>query len=240
MAEQPLVSGETHVKSPIANPWHTALVLAVVALNGYRGVMFAVRVRAGFVPDRAQMYLRTMLVEVVMLGIVAFGVWRHGSSLQTILGERWRSAGRVLGDVGWGLALWFVALILVSILGSVGGHGRDSNQSIGYLLPRSSQEFFLWIGLSVIAGICEEAVFRGYLQRQFSALTRTVPLGIVISSAAFGAAHVYQGWSRALVIAVSAILFGWLAEWRGSVRPGMIAHAFQDGIAPVLLKMMRH
>ncbi len=240
MTEQSLASGEASVKSPIASPRHTALVLAVVALNGCRGAMFAARVRAGFVPDRTQMYLRTMLVEVVMLGIVAFGVWRRGASLQTIFGARWRRASQVLADLGLGMGLWLVGLIVVSILGSLGGHDRGSNQSIGYLLPRSSQEFFLWIGLSVIAGICEEAVFRGYLQRQFSALTRSVPLGIVLSSAAFGAAHVYQGLPRALVIAGSALLFGMMAEWRGSVRPGMIAHAFQDGIAPVLLKMMRH
>jgi membrane protease YdiL (CAAX protease family) len=240
MTEQSLASGEASVKSPIANPWHTTLVLAVVALNGYRGVMFAARVRAGFVPDRAQMYLRTMLVEVVILGIVTLGVWRHGASFDAIFGERWRKAEQVLRDVGLGLALWMAALIVVSILGSVGGHGGDSNQSIGYLLPRSSRELLLWICLSVIAGICEEAVFRGYLQRQFSALTRSVPLGIVLSSAAFGAAHVYQGVPRALVIAASAILYGVMAEWRGTLRPGMIAHAFQDGIAPMLFRIARH
>ncbi len=153
MTEQSLASGEASVKSPIANPWHTTLVLAVVALNGYRGVMFAARGRAGFVPDRAQMYLRTMLVEVVILGIVTFGVWRHGASFDAIFGERWRKAEQVLRDAGLGLALWMAALIVVSILGSVGGHGGDSNQSIGYLLPRSSRELLLWICLSVIAGI---------------------------------------------------------------------------------------
>jgi membrane protease YdiL (CAAX protease family) len=138
------------------------------------------------------------------------------------------------------MGLWLVALIVVSILGGLGGHGRDSNQSIGYLLPRSSREFFLWICLSVIAGICEEAVFRGYLQRQFSALTRSVPLGIVLSSVAFEAVHAYQGLPRAIVIAASAILYGVMAEWRGTVRPGMIAHAFQDGVAPVLFRIARH
>jgi CAAX protease family protein len=107
-------------------------------------------------------------------------------------------------------------------------------------LPRSSREFFLWICLSVIAGICEQAVFRGYLQWQFSVLTRSVPLGIVLSSAAFGAVHAYQGLGRAMVIAASAILYGAMAEWRGTVRPGMIARALQDGIAPMLFRIARH
>lgn len=240
MAEQSLALSVVSPKQRIASHWHTALVVAVVALNAYRGVMLAARVRAGLAPDRAAMYLRTMLIEVVILGIVALGVWRGGSSLHTIFGARWRSVGQVLSDLGLGLALWFVALIVVSILGSLGGHDHGSNQSIGYLLPRSSWEFFLWVCLSAIAGICEEAVFRGYLLWQFSALTRSVPLGIVFSSAAFGAAHAYQGLPRAMVIAASAILYGVMAEWRGTVRPGMIAHAFQDGIAPVLFRIARH
>jgi membrane protease YdiL (CAAX protease family) len=44
---------------------------------------------------------------------------------------------------------------------------------------------------------------------------------------------------RAAVIAVSGVLFGWFAEWRKTVRPGMFAHALQDGIAPLLLRIAK-
>jgi membrane protease YdiL (CAAX protease family) len=54
----------------------------------------------------------------------------------------------------------------------------------------------------------------------------------------FGGAHLYQGFSRAFVIFVSAILYGWFAHWRGTVRPGMFAHGIQDAIAPVLIRAM--
>ena len=93
--------------------------------------------------------------------------------------------------------------------------------------------------VSLVAGICEEAVYRGYLQRQFSALCRNVPAGIVLSAATFGAAHLYQGIARASVIAASGVLFGWFAYWRKSVRPGMVAHTLQDAVAPLLLRAMR-
>jgi len=43
-----------------------------------------------------------------------------------------------------------------------------------------------------------------------------------------------------VVIALSAILFGVVAHWRGTPRPGMFAHALQDAIAPLLLKLVRH
>jgi membrane protease YdiL (CAAX protease family) len=39
-----------------------------------------------------------------------------------------------------------------------------------------------------------------------------------------------------LLIAVFGILFGLLAYWRRSLRPGMVAHFVQDGIAGVLAR----
>ncbi len=98
----------------------------------------------------------------------------------------------------------------------------------------------MWIALSITAGVCEEVIYRNYLQRQMMALTRSIPAGIVLSAVAFGAAHAYQGLQRASVIAASALLFGLLAQKRGTVRPGMIAHSLQDAIAPLLVKLMRH
>jgi membrane protease YdiL (CAAX protease family) len=98
----------------------------------------------------------------------------------------------------------------------------------------------LWFALSIVAGVCEEAIFRGYLQRQLTALTQHVPIGIVLSASAFATVHLYQGCSRALAIAASAILFGLVAHWRRTVRPAMFAHALQDAIAPLLVRLLRH
>jgi uncharacterized protein len=108
------------------------------------------------------------------------------------------------------------------------------------LIPQTSLELFAWIALSLVASICEEAIYRGYFQRQFIGFTHSVYAGILISGAAFGAAHAYQGLQRAFVIGVSAVLFGLFAQWRGTVRPGMFAHFLQDAIAPLLIKLMRH
>jgi len=101
-------------------------------------------------------------------------------------------------------------------------------------------EALLWIALSIVAGISEEAVYRGYLQTQFTGLTNSHSIGILASAIAFGAAHLYQGLARASVIAASAVLYGLVVKWRRSVRPGMFAHALQDAIAPALLRLMRH
>jgi membrane protease YdiL (CAAX protease family) len=108
------------------------------------------------------------------------------------------------------------------------------------LLPERGIELALWIALSVSAGICEETIFRGYLQRQFTALTKSAPAGILLSAAAFGGVHAYQGFRMTILIALYGAMFGILAYWRGSVRPGMIAHAWQDSLNGVLAALIRH
>jgi hypothetical protein len=47
--------------------------------------------------------------------------------------------------------------------------------------------------VAITAGICEEIVYRGYLQRQLSAFTGSLPIAVCLQAAIFGAAHLYQG-----------------------------------------------
>jgi hypothetical protein len=72
------------------------------------------------------------------------------------------------------------------------------------------------------------------------ALTKSAPAGILLSAATFGAAHAYQGFRMTILIALYGAMFGILAYWRASVRPGMIAHAWQDSLNGVLAIVMRH
>ena len=223
----------------IANPFHTLFVVAFAAINAYRATLSAAQARAGLGVTRPQMYLRTILFELLFLGIVVVGVRLRGAPLQSIFGRRWSSVGQMFRDLGLGVLLLVISTVLVSI---IGGHRGDStpDQSIAYLLPQTTFELLLWLAVSVAAGICEEAIYRGYFQAQFSALNRSAPAGIIISAAAFGGVHAYQGLGRAIMIGVSALLFGIFAHWRRTVRPGMIAHTLQDAVAPLLIKLIRH
>jgi len=44
----------------------------------------------------------------------------------------------------------------------------------------------------------------------------------------FGVGLWYQGGKMVIVITVLGVLFGIFAQWRKSLRPGMIAHAWGD------------
>jgi len=184
-------------------------------------------------PDHIGLYQRIILSEWLTLALVLVGVWLHRSSLLTVMGDRWRSVRHFLRDVGIALLFLVATIMFTSIAGS---HGNAGDRTTQFLLPQGRIEIALWVVLSITAGICEEAVYRGYLQKQFMALTRSVPAGIILSALAFGLAHSYQGFARASMISVTGAMSGVLAYWCRSVRPGLIAHTLQD----VLGAFIRH
>jgi membrane protease YdiL (CAAX protease family) len=195
--------------------------------------------RAAVNPHRLRFYLFTLFFEWLLFIFVVVGVRRSGAPFRFVLGDRWQSVRQVLRDIGIAAAFWLVSAGLLIVLGwllGVAGH----HPNMEYILPHGGVELTVWIALSITAGICEEAVFRGYLQRQFMALTKSVPAGILLSAAAFGAAHAYQGIRLVILIALYGAMFGILAHWRKSVRPGMIAHAWQDSLGGVVAGLTRH
>lgn len=179
---------------------------------------------------RLSFYFKSISIEALILAFVLAGVRRSGASWHAVLGERWGSLREVLRDLGVALVFWVVTWGLLQLLGwllRVAGNSRD----LSFMLPHRAMELVGWVALSITAGICEEAIFRGYLQRQFLALTQNAPVAILLSAAVFGCAHAYQGFRKVVLISLYGAMFGVLAHWRGSVRPGMIAHSLQDSIA---------
>jgi membrane protease YdiL (CAAX protease family) len=214
----------------IASPLHTLFILAMVGVLAFLGKINSDHMRAAVHPDRVALYERILFLEWLGFAIVILGVLHHGSPLRSVLGDRWRSARQVLRDVGIAAALFVVSIMFDAIVGPH-AHGSGVDPAVQFLLPHGALEITLWIAVSITAGICEEALYRGYLQRQFMAMTGSVPAGILLSAAAFGTAHAYQGLRLAVQIGLLGALSGIVAYRCRSVRPGMIAHASRDVLA---------
>jgi len=182
---------------------------------------------------RAGSYISVMAFEWIMVAFVWWGVSRQGIGMSDLVGGRWMRLREVFRDLGIALGFLFIGNITLQGLAYV---LRAQNPVLRNLLPRTHAEVILWIVLSLTAGICEEILFRGYLQRQFSALTHSVTGGILLQGLAFGGGHGYQGWKLMVAISVYGIIFGVLAQWRRSLRPGMMAHFLQDGVGGLLLR----
>jgi membrane protease YdiL (CAAX protease family) len=173
-----------------------------------------------------QIYLPTLVMEWALLYFCWAGVHKHGGNLWDLAGGRWKSWRDVLSDLAVLPPFWAVwegaAFVVHWILGPGNAKTVDS------LLPKSLAEVLLWIATSITAGICEEMAFRGYLQRQFHALTGNIAWAVLLQGLVFGIAHGYQGWRNIVVISVLGILYGALSAWRKNLRVNIIAHAGSD------------
>jgi membrane protease YdiL (CAAX protease family) len=227
MATPVLARPSSEDRKLVASPWHTLILLLVQFGLAIRGAMQASQFQRMANPNRMRIYERTILFEWLVFGLMVAGVSLSGTSLHAVLGERWRSVGKVLRDLGIGV-LFLIATITVDSMLGAHGHAVGEKSTTQFLLPHGPTEMTWWIVLSLTAGFCEEAIYRGYLQRQFIGLTKNVPVGILLSAAAFGGAHAYQGFSSALRIGILGLMGGILAYVCRSVRPGMIAHTLQD------------
>ncbi len=222
----------------VASPMHTILVLAAIGGWTIGHKIFIDQLSAAANPNRVRFYVVTGLYEWLLFVLTVVGVRGSGASALMVLGEHWRSVRQVLRDIGIAAGFWIVAAMLLWIFGwllRIAALGRNVS-----MLPHRGIELTLWIALSVTAGICEETIFRGYLQRQFMALSKSAPAGILLSAAAFGAAHAYQGFRMVILIGLYGAMFGILAHWRGTVRPGIIAHAWNDSLNGVLASLVRN
>jgi membrane protease YdiL (CAAX protease family) len=226
------------MNKPLASPLHTASVLAILAGFSAWGAYNAARMRSLGTTHHVALYLETLAFEWLLLAFVVWGVRHHGSPLAAALGDRWSNARDLFRDIRIAALFWFASLIALGVIGKLLGV-TNQRESVRFLVPHGPVEIALWVALSITAGICEEAIFRGYLQRQTLAFTRSAPAAIALSALLFGAGHIYQGYRGALVIACYGAMFGILAHWRKSVRPGMLAHAWQDTVSGILAGALR-
>lgn len=106
-------------------------------------------------------------------------------------------------------------------------------QDLRFLLPVSGRERFWWVLISVSAGVCEEIIYRGFLLEFLRGRLEGGPqLGLasalLLSSIAFGAAHLYQGFAGIVKSAIMGLLFGMLAILSGSLLVPIVLHALID------------
>jgi membrane protease YdiL (CAAX protease family) len=221
----------------VSSPLHTVVFLLI--LFGSTGLMYfsAGHMRSVEQPSRVLFYVTTIVWEWLLTAYVLVGVRLHHTPLLEVMGARWKSAKDLFRDFGIALAFWIVALLALALVAYL-LHFQGMKQNVRFLAPEGRMEIVLWIAVSATAGICEETIFRGYLQKQFIAWTGSVPVGVLLSAVAFGAGHIYQGAKATVVIGVYGLMFGMLAQRRRSMRPGMITHALHDTFSGLAIKFL--
>lgn len=159
------------------------------------------------------------------------GVHKRGIRFRDLVGGRWATPKEVMKDIALGAGLWAVWIGLMNA--RVLGEGTNAAQG---LLPRGILESLVWIPVALSAGFCEEVAFRGYLQKQFQAITGNAGWAVLFQAIVFGIGHLYEGLGQVGRITLFGVLFGLLALWRKSLRPGMITQAWSDIFGVIIFR----
>ena len=208
--------------------------------------------------NRLRTYGMTAVLELVLMGWVAFGVRLRGISLRSLFGKVSTSFRSIALDAGIAILFWMgslmalgtVAILWLSIenlihhrpivpphLSSGKPASPDSSQlkaarAVVQLAPTNGKEVAVLVVVCMLVGVAEELVFRGYLQQQFTAWARGAAVGgVVFSAIMFGSAHGYEGVRAMFLLAVFGSLFGLLALFRRNLRAGIFAHSWHDAVA---------
>jgi uncharacterized protein len=240
----PIATAEQAPSQPglIAPLWHTVVIVGLLLVNSFAGSSKLSAVHGS--PARILLYAGTFITQLILVLIIWFGIRRRGVRMRDLIGGRWKTVEDFLLDLALAGAFLVVSLLLLALvriaLGMIDLHNlektkQDTLRMLGPIAPHTYLEAGLFVLLSVFAGLFEEIIFRGYLQRQLGALAQNAFIGIFASAVIFGLAHGYQGARMMLVLGLFGVFFGLLAHFRKSLRPGMMAHAFQDSLSGIAL-----
>ena len=218
----------------IAAALATALVVRLVLFQPFAGRRRYQRLKAEVTANpsaRLRHYRRGIAGEWLAVGIVVvIGLLagRHPASIGLGAGSNARAA---VNDV-LVVAVVLGASAVILRLGGSNVRALLRRQARGFmeLLPRSRQERLTFAGLAITAGVCEEVVFRGfgiaYVRWLWPGASQ--PFIIVVTAAAFGFAHLYQGTRGVLLTGLVGAYLAWLTLATGSLVPAMVIHALID------------
>jgi membrane protease YdiL (CAAX protease family) len=212
-------------------------LIGIIAVWALGGALTAHRLRANPGTGLVFFYLRAVIFEWLVVAYLAWGVGRHGGRLRGLIGGSWERAKDFWRDVLVAFVFWIASLACLAAL-RVALRMKRNLAALRFLAPHTRAEVIVWILVSITAGICEEIIFRGYLQRQFIAWSGKRAVGILLSAVLFGLAHAYQGGKQTILLGAFGALFGILAERRRSLRPGMMAHAWQDALSGLAIRLI--
>jgi len=191
--------------------------------------------------DRVLLYLSTIAFQWAAVAVI---LWRCRANHLSwdVLGMTFPHPLRSLAAVaGLSLILVFNQVYAIRRVASLPYESRGIVAKLAEkLLPRTSIE--AWVGLLLVltVALCEEFIYRGFIEAIFaSTFSSSVLAGAVISAAFFSSAHMYQGRKGLITTFAVGLVFSAARIWTGSLVPSVIVHFAVDfSVALAALKSL--
>ncbi len=179
-------------------------------------------------PARLYVYASTT-VALSILGILTLFVDREGARLglrALLLVPAWSALlAWTAGTLGGCLALALGFLLWQK------RRRQRADLTLVSVLPRTVVEHNVFIALSLVAGLVEEYVYRGFCLAFLTRSTGSIWVAVAVVTVGFGLAHVYQGRMATLKTAAIGGLLAVPVVMTGALLPSILAHAAFDIVA---------
>ena len=214
--------------------WDFALILLAlgiaVPLLGRRRVGQLMRTPSTTKMDRLSLYATTLAFQWIAAGVI---LWR--AAVHEI---RAAQLGLAIGNPILTVTITIVltALVLLNQLVSLRRLASNPAEAQGLLpqlalklFPQDDVERLAFFALVVTVAICEELVYRGFVQGVFQDWSKgSVTVGVLGSAVYFSIAHLYQGRRGLASTLVAGLIFAGARAWTGSLLPPIAAHFVAD------------
>lgn len=214
--------------------WDFALILLFLGialpLLGRRRVWQLMQSPSTTKLDRLSLYASTLAFQWLAAGVILWRAAAHG--LRAV------ELGFVIGNppLTMTVAIALGVLVMINQLISLRRIVARPAEAQGLLpqlalklFPQDDVERLAFLALVVTVALCEELIYRGFVQRVLQDWTRGAVLaGVVGSAIYFAIAHLYQGRRGLASTFFVGLIFAGVRAWTGSLLPSISAHFVAD------------
>jgi len=184
--------------------------------------------------EKLVLYGSTIAGQWVITGFVAWRALARGLSPGSLGLTRHDGANTIFGTVAFALIVGSLHWLNLRRIGKLPGKAPEHMRLLArQILPTNSVELAPYFVLAVTAGVCEEFLYRGFAMSALSRAGLPAWAVVVLTSALFGLAHVYQGRGGTLGTFVMGILFGVIRLAYDTLLPVMLIHVVVDLVAGI-------
>ncbi|MBI1295360.1 CPBP family intramembrane metalloprotease [bacterium] len=217
--------------------WHyqlfVILVIGLVLFIGY-GTYATAKLLKRWQPDQNLLLMpaENAVRFVLILFCVGLGYLSHLDPAQ--LGWHLGAVTRQIWvGIFTGLGMAYLFTYLTRLIVKNTGERFYSSSVIGYILPRSDEEFW-WVLLALVPVVLlEELLFRSLLLGGLSPLAPSWVL-LLVFGVVFGLLHSPQGRWGMVGTALGGMVFGVLFLWHQSLLAPLLAHYVANAVQIVL------
>ena len=214
-------------------PWDFAVILlflaAVVPFLGKRRMRRLLSQEKTTKRDRLRLYASTVVSQWLIVSITLWRAKVHRLSRAQL--------GLALPHVPLAIGVTVVlsALILTNQLLSLRQLALHPSEAPGMMtqmatriFPQDKMERAAFVAVVTTVAICEEIIYRGFVQALFQEWGGVAVLAILGSGALFAIAHLYQGPRGVGATFVVGLVFSAIRWWTGTLLPPVISHFVAD------------